>query len=434
VRRQLGLLALATTSLVVLAFLLPLALLLRTLAEDRAVASFVQEAQAVAVVVAVVGDSTQLEPVVQLVGERSGRAMTVFLPDGSQVGSPADPASRSRALADVGRSFNADVDGGREVLVPVDTARGRAVVRTLVPDEELHRGVGSALAVLGALAVALLAVAVLVADRLARGTVGPVAALAATTHRLAGGDLSARVEPGGPPEVREVGAAVNALGARIGELLEAERNTVADLSHRLRTPLTALRLNAEGLRDPAEASRLTDDVDALERAVDEVIRDARRQVREGPEAECDASAVVAERVRFWGALAEDQRRPWALVADDGPHRVRLPCDDLSAALDALLGNVFAHTPDGTAVEVRLDAGPDAVRVSVGDRGPGLPGTAVERGTSGGGSTGLGLDIARRTAEASGGRLEVTRRPGGGAIVSLALGTPPGARRARPERS
>jgi signal transduction histidine kinase len=422
VRRQLALLALATTSLVVVAFLLPLALLLRTLASDRAIASAVQEAQAVAVVVAVVTDPAQLEPVVQLVGERSSRSVTVFLPDGTRVGAPADPASRSRALADVGRSFSTDVDGGREVLVPVDTASGRAVVRALVPDDELHRGVGSALGVLGVLAVALLAVAVLVADRLARGTVRPVSELAAATHRLADGDLTTRVQPGGPPEVRAVGAAVNTLGARIAALLQAERNSVADLSHRLRTPLTALRLDAEGLRDRTEAARLRDDVDAVERAVDAVIRRARRQVTEGA-ATCDAGAVVAERVEFWGALAEDQQRPWMLVADDGPHEVGIAADELSAALDALLGNVFAHTPDGTPVEVRLEAGAEEVRVSVADRGPGMPASAVDRGASGAGSTGLGLDIARRTAEASGGRMELVPRSAGGSLVLLVLGRP-----------
>jgi signal transduction histidine kinase len=220
-----------------------------------------------------------------------------------------------------------------------------------------------------------------------------------------------------------VGVAVNALGRRIEELLLAERESVADLSHRLRTPLTALRLDADGLRDPVEADRLGADVAAVERTVDEVIRSARRSVREGGHAACDAAAVVTERAAFWAVLAEDQGRPWQVELAPGEHQVRLSASDLAAAVDALLGNAFAHTPDTAAVDVRVQRQDGAVAVEVADRGPGLPSGALRRGESGAGSTGLGLDIARRTAEASGGRLLVEDRPGGGARVVLLLRAP-----------
>ena len=107
-----------------------------------------------------------------------------------------------------------------------------------------------------------------------------------------------------------------------------------------------------------------------------------------------------------------------------PLPVRVPAADLAAAVDALLGNVFAHTPDGTSVDVavRPRAGGGA-EVVVADTGPGMPATAVERGHSGGGSTGLGLDIARRTAEGSGGGLRMASSPSGTA-VTLELGPPP----------
>ncbi len=419
-RRQLVLLATATTLLVVVAFLLPLALLLRTLAADRAVTQALQEAQGLAVLVAV-STPEQLPPAVSLLDSGSPRAVTVYLPDGSTLGAPAGPLN---ALAASGRSFTADADGGREVFVPVDLEDGgRAVVRSHVPDALLGRGVRPAVAVLVGLGAGLLLLAVLVADRLARGTVRPVTALAGAARRLSEGELTARVDPAGPPEVRDVGVAVNALGRRIEELLVAERESVADLSHRLRTPLTALRLDAEGLRDPAEASRLEADVAAVERTVDEVIRSARRSVREGGHAACDAAAVVAERAAFWAVLAEDQGRPWRVELAPEEHQVRLAAADLAAAVDALLGNAFAHTPDTAAVDVRVERRDDAVAVEVADRGPGLPPGALRRGESSAGSTGLGLDIARRTAEASGGRLLVEDRPGGGARVVMLLAPP-----------
>jgi signal transduction histidine kinase len=150
-------------------------------------------------------------------------------------------------------------------------------------------------------------------------------------------------------------------------------------------------------------------------------------VREGVEARCDARAVVAERVAFWTPLAEDQGRAVTLHLPDAPSPVRSGCADLEAALDALLGNVVAHTPEGTGVTVTLgpDDGGGALLV-VSDEGPGFPDESVlARGRSGAGSTGLGLDIARRTAAASGGDLRVGAAPGGGARVWMRLGPPPG---------
>jgi signal transduction histidine kinase len=230
------------------------------------------------------------------------------------------------------------------------------------------------------------------------------------------------VEPAGPPEVREVGTAVNRLAGRIGELLAAERESAADLAHRLRTPLTALRLDADSL-PPADRNRILDDVDALGRAVDEVISEARRPVREGLRASTDAVAVVADRVAFWSVLAEEESRALGLQLPSEQLPVRVAAADLGAAVDALLGNVFAHTPEGGSFRVVVrprDGGGAEVRVA--DSGPGIPASAVERGQSGGGSTGLGLDIARRTAESSGGGLEVTSSRSG-AVVTLTLGPP-----------
>ena len=415
------LLVAATTSLVLLAFLVPLGLLLRTLAEDRAIAQAVQEVQGLAVVAAVVVDPAQLEPVVQLADQSSVRDVSVVLPSRRVLGAPVDAGSRSLALAFEGSSFTATTAGGREVLVPVVQATDqRVVVRAFVPESELRRGVGPALGVLLGLATVLLAVALLVADRLARGTVRPVTALARATRALAAGDLQAQVQPDGPIEVREVGVAVNELGTRIGELLAAEREYAADLSHRLRTPLTALRLQVEGLRSPAERAALGSAVEALDAAVSAVIRTARNP-RQGDREHCDAVEVVRERASFWQVLAEDQGRPWSVALPSGPRPVRLPAPDLSTALDVLLENAFTHTGDVAPIAIGVRDDGDLVAVEVVDAGPGLAPAALERGRSGAGSTGLGLDIARRTAEQAGGGLVVEDRPTGGARVVLLLG-------------
>ena len=156
----------------------------------------------------------------------------------------------------------------------------------------------------------------MVADLLARSLTRPVTDLAATAHRLGSGDLTARATPAGPSEVREVATAVNRLAGRIDELLAAERESAADLAHRLRTPLTALRLDAEGL-PPGDRERLLADVDAVAQGIDEVISEARRPVREGLGAGCDATAVVGERVHFWSVLAEEEGRALTVELPDG---------------------------------------------------------------------------------------------------------------------
>jgi signal transduction histidine kinase len=198
-------------------------------------------------------------------------------------------------------------------------------------------------------------------------------------------------------------------------LLAAERELVADLSHRLRTPLTALRLDIEAVADPATAARLAADADALERAVDDLIHEARSGASGGV---TDLAAVVDDRVRFWSVLADEQGRETGHQLAPGPLPVAVGAGELGAAVDALLGNVFAHTPDGTAYRVSTTVETDGVVLVVEDDGPGLAVPAVDRGRSGGGSTGLGLDIVRRTGEAAGGTFAVETAESGGARLVL----------------
>jgi signal transduction histidine kinase len=125
-------------------------------------------------------------------------------------------------------------------------------------------------------------------------------------------------------------------------------------------------------------------------------------------------------------------------------RVPVARPDLVAVADALLGNIFLHTIEGTEFAVTLHAGNGVAVIFFADAGPGIgdPKAALERGSSSGGSTGLGLDIARRVAEATGGELRIDRSALGGAQLQLWLRTGPdpvarsrrsGARRGRISR-
>ncbi|GGL89310.1 sensor histidine kinase [Micromonospora yangpuensis] len=422
-RGRLALLAAAVSVLVLAAFLVPLALLVRDVTADRATVRATADAQGLVTVVGTADTDTIRLTVEQLVAE-SGRAVSVFLPDGTVLGAPA-PRTPAVALAGRGQSLTAEFDGGREVVIAVQgRPDGTGVIRTVVPAGELTAGVTRSWLVLALLGSVLVLVALAVADRLARTLVRSITDLSTVSHRLANAELDARVAPAGPAELREVAGALNHLAGRIQVLLREEREQVADLSHRLRTPLTALRLEAESLRDPQDTARVTAAVDGLERAVTGLIRQARWRTPTAEVAACDAAAVVADRVAFWSVLAEDTGRAVTLDLAEGPLPVGVPADELAAAVDALLGNVFAHTPDGTPFTVRLSSTPGQVLLTVADEGPGMPAGTVRRGASHGGSTGLGLDIVRQAAQASGGSLEVgNARPDGGARVVLRLGPP-----------
>ncbi|MEV6923071.1 HAMP domain-containing sensor histidine kinase [Dactylosporangium sp. NPDC051485] len=412
-RRRLALLLSAAMALVLVAFLVPLALLLRAAAEDRAVAAAAAQAQALGVLVAT-ADPRSLRLGVEQANVDDAHPVTVFLADGSAVGAAVAPTPAVRLAAQRGSSFTVAHPDGREIVVAVQgLPGGPAVVRSFVPERDLRRGVSRSWLVLAVVGAGLLLLGLAVADRLAVAVVRPIRDLAAVSEGLSAGDLERRARAGdGPPEVRAVAAALNRLAGRIRDLLRQEREAAADLSHRIRTPMTALRLDAEGLADPADAARMLAHVAALDRALTAVIEDARRE-RAAPS--CDAAAVVAERLAFWAALAEDEARPVRSALDPGPLPVAASAPDLAAAVDALLGNVFAHTGEGVGLSVTLRAVPGGAELVVEDEGPGIDPAAGARGTSGGGSTGLGLDIARRTAESTGGRMSIA-----GARVTLEL--------------
>lgn len=402
----------AMASVVLLAFLVPLGLLARTLAEERALDAAREDAQSVAVFV-VGADATGPRLAAELLRvNESPRQTTVFLPDGAQLGAPAADTD-AVALARLGRALTAHADGGAEVLLPVGGAGEVAVVRTFVPDAELRAGVREAWLVLAAVGLVLLSAAAVAGDRIARRLVRSVSDLAAAADRLGAGDLEVRVEPSGPPEVASVGRVLNGLGSRVKGLLAAERELVADLSHRLRTPITALRLDVDQLGE-GDRERMREHVADLVAAVDVVVRSARQPLEQ--EAVCDAGAVVADRVRFWQILADAEGRAVTTDLPDGSAPVGVAATELGAAVDALVDNVFSHTAEGTGFAVAVLPRPGLVSVVVEDEGPGLDPALAERGRSGTGSSGLGLDVARRTAEAGGGRLVISAGRVGARIV------------------
>lgn len=438
-RRRILLLVVGMTTLVVLAFAIPIAVLIHSAVAQRAEHATIDQANNVGLYLRS-GSPTnsEISSYLASVSSNTGRPTSVTLPDGTVLGQPrpgASPGAGERAPIggpgghdDGPRGANPDaqlrsVQGGQVASVAVNAGDRSYLAQVFVANSALHAGEGKWWALLVAGSVGLLLIGLLAAELLTRRIVRPLTRTAQTAHQLSVGDTAARAPTDGPREIAEVGTALNRLADRIDELIAEERETVADLSHRLRTPLTALRLDAEALRDPVEAERVGGHVSSVERTLTAVIHAARRPQREGRLPSCDATAVVGDRVRFWSALADDQNRLSTVELPENPLLVRASADDLAAATDALVENVLAHTPEGVPFAVRLQATADGARLEVSDDGPGLPDDRLVRGRSDRGSSGLGLDIARRCAEAGGGSLSVGHAPGGGALMTLLLKAP-----------
>ncbi|MFD3542437.1 ATP-binding protein [Streptomyces sp. NPDC058662] len=445
-RRSLAGVALAVTSMVALSFLIPLAALVMSLVKEQSVTAAEQRAAALAPVLTLTTDRAALRE--SAAGLDATEHLVIHLPDAQTLGRTQAPAALLERARRGRESISQQISSGWICLQPVVLPGDRvAVIENFVPEEELSRGVKASWAVMALLAVGLIGGSVLVADRLGAKVVRSSKNLAQASRALGEGDLDTRVDPGGPKELRDAGVAFNAMAHRMTELLAVERELVADLSHRLRTPLTALHLASERMAGTPESARVEAAVDALETELHAIITAARTPLAVGPmgqgllgneagthrhtavagpsDPRCEAADVIRRRTAFWAVLAEQQERLCSLTITQEPTAVSLSDDDVAAVVDALIGNVFRHTAPGTPFGVHVVRTAQAVELVVEDAGPGIPepDRALSRGGSTG-SSGLGLDIARRAAAVTRGSMRIARGPRGGAHITVVFALAP----------
>jgi signal transduction histidine kinase len=419
------------TTAIALVFLIPLGIVLRDDSRDRAMADAGRRAAAVAGAAAT-GDAKAVERAVAAAGK------DVYIHGLSTGGAPhAVSADVSRAAAGTA-PLVADARGGLVHLEPLKVGDGTVVVEVFVTDTALGADSHRTWLVLVALAAALVLATVVIVDRLAAKAVRSAQNLAKAALAVGAGDLQQRVQPSGPRELAEAGYAFNRMADRLVTSRTDERELVADLSHRLRTPLTVLRLDADALESDdtsiggfsdAELDkrrtirRIRQAIVTLEGEIDVLIKTTRKTIaQDAAPGACDASEVVRDRMVFWSQLAGDQGREHRVVGAHTRIPVPVPRAELAAALDAVIGNVFRYTPQGTAFEVAVSRRDGYVAVRVDDAGSGIadPDRALRRGSSGRGSTGLGLDIAKRVATQAEGSVSIARAAqlGGASVVML----------------
>jgi signal transduction histidine kinase len=345
--------------------------------------------------------------------------LAVHFTDGRTLGTSRATADDVRRALAQGRPITVTVPGFRSYLVPVDTSVQQAVVEVCTPDGLATDGIGARLALLVLVGLCSIGFAVALVDRRSRKLATAVGQLRDVATVLGVHTAPPTMPATTPRELVDLGSALGEISGRLADLVANERELLADLSHRLRTPLTALRLDIDAVGTGAVADRIRQSITALEREVDDMIHSTRSRT-DARTQECDPGAVIGERMAFWSVLARDQGRECVVECATESARIRLGRKELAAALDSLLVNVFRHTPAAVPFSVRVVTHAGWTTVVVDDGGAGIPDpeAALRRGASGGGSTGLGLDIARNAAETGGGTIHIERAGLGGARIRL----------------
>lgn len=264
------------------------------------------------------------------------------------------------------------------------------------------------------LVVLSVTVGAVVATLTARRLAVPLLAVADRAARLGAGDFRAAPVRHGIPELDRVSDVLDTSATALAQLVQRERTLVGDVSHQLRSRLTALQLRLDELSthpDPtarSEALAALDQAEKLTAVLDELLADARAARAAGAEL-LDLGAALSEIAEEWRPVLREAGRslkvrlPTGVLARVTPARLR-------EAVDVLLDNAVRH--GGGTVALSARATDKGLVVEVGDNGPGVPAELVphvfERGVSAGASTGIGLALARALVEADGGRLELSR--------------------------
>jgi signal transduction histidine kinase len=377
--------------------------------------------------------------------EREADAVAAAVDDRIEAGRPLRAASLSRFVR-AGHWVTVTRPGGRRTVIgqPSPGARltassglaGRTRVVASAPSAEPAERERHIWLLVGALAVGGIGAAALLAwlqaERLAR----PLVRLAQSARQLGTGDFSARTERSGIPEIDAVAVALDATAARVARLLARERSFSTDVSHQLRTPLTALRLRLEELsllREAdlvaAEAEEALAEADRLERLIAELLSAARRPGGQ-PGTTIELGALARRHVHRWERTFAGAGRHLRLTTG-APVLIRGTPGAIGQALDVLLENGLRHGGGDVLVRVLHRRGQGCLRVE--DHGAGIPDGAEEeifrRGSSLAGGTGIGLDLARALVESDRGRLVLARRRP--AAFEIRLHTAAGADEAAP---
>jgi signal transduction histidine kinase len=408
------------------------------------------QAQGIAAQIGVenISDATRLEQIVTQAAAQVGGRVIAVDDRGILVADSKGPGSLGTLYATSGRpeighalagtpfsEIRDSIDLGHDIMataVPIqDEQRLVGAVRITRSVQQANDNVRNVTLGLAAIGIAALVAGMLLAFGLAGSLSRPLTRLAAAARRLGEGDLSARAgDVSGASEVEELGQSFDEMADRLERSAQAQREFVANASHQLRTPLTAMKLRLEGAIAEAADEELRGRLEAADREVDRLsgivdrLLVMAREIEEGISASVDLREAVDRAVIRWNERAG--QRDSTVVAQGDGGSARVDPTDLDQILDNLLDNATAYAPGEVTIESGGSNG--RVFVAVRDRGPGIAPQDLARvterfyrgrGVPSGGS-GLGLAIARQLVEKWGGTLDVQSAHGEGTRVEVRL--------------
>jgi signal transduction histidine kinase len=398
------------------------------------------------------GTATGLAALARAYHERTGGRVVIVDRTGLSLADSDPPAPGTRDFSSrpeiaaalrgdvaTGDRFSTTLDSGL-LYVAVPVASGGQVhgaLRVSYPTAAVDSRVRRNWLLLGLVGVVVLAAAALVGLTLARSVTRPLVGLERAAEKLERGRLTARAPTdSGPPELRRLAHRFNAMASRLEELLGSQQAFVADASHQLRTPLTALRLrleNLEGALDrPEDAEELEAALDELARLamlVEGLLALARAEGTESSLQPVDVAGALRDRLAAWTPLAAEQHVRLDLETNDPVRAMAVP-GALEQIVDNYLGNALRAAPAGSTIRLATARDGDWVGVHVIDAGPGMSADQARRAfdrfwrASPGDGFGLGLSIVQRLATACGGEAEL-RPAGSGGVDAVLLLRPDG---------
>jgi len=345
-----------------------------------------------------------------------------------ELGRPEEAVAQGQLNSSI-RTIPVDRTPYRVAAVPIPgTNTALVLAQSLGPQQKMYTRLGLVVLCFGFAGVIAAGFA---GWGVATGGLRPVRRLNAAVERVARTEALQPLPVEGDDEIANLARSFNRMLAALAGSRARQRQLVADASHELRTPLTSLRTNIDLLTQADtsitgdQRAELMDDIRAQIDELTTLIGDLVELARDEPPAPVVEAVDLADivdqavtRVRRRGPSLtfEVDTSPWWVVGEAG---------GLERAVTNLLDNAAKWSPDGGTVRVRLEAG----TLTVEDDGPGIADTdlphvfdrfyrsAESRAMPG---SGLGLAIVRKVAEQSGGTVEATRAPSGGARLSLHL--------------
>ncbi|MFF5496251.1 sensor histidine kinase [Streptomyces aquilus] len=341
--------------------------------------------------------------------------------------------------------WGSDFVWGKHLTVTVP-AEGDAAVRIVYSTSDMTTRLWQIWGFRAALAVLVLAAAAAIGAYAARRITAPLRELNAMASKFSDGDLTARSPVTGPPETQTLARTLNQGAERLDTLVASQRIFVADASHQLRTPLTALRLSLDNIADGVDDEFVREDV---EQATAEVVRMSRLVngllVLARAEAKVSAAEplllrdIVAERLAVWRPAADERGVTIALGGGtrggtaDGRLLVLAGPGHLDQVLDNVLSNALEVSPDGATITVSYEPQGDEILLTVRDQGPGMSDAEKSRafdrfwrgqGLTGRSGSGLGLAVVKQLVTDDGGTVALADAPGSGLEVRITLRASP----------